>query len=144
MKSELANDIIPYSLSVDAACSGNPGIMEYQGVKTYNQEVLFRKGPYPNCTNNIGEFLALVHAISLLKREGLHDVPIYSDSVTAIAWVKKKKANTKLPLSQANIEVVELITRAEKWLRENVYTNPIIKWNTAKWGEIPADFGRKK
>ncbi|MEG1910102.1 MAG: ribonuclease H, partial [Bacteroidales bacterium] len=70
--------------------------------------------------------------------------PIYSDSVTAIAWVKKKKANTKLPLSQANIEVVELITRAEKWLRENVYTNPIIKWNTAKWGEIPADFGRKK
>lgn len=137
------NEIIPYSLSVDAACSGNPGIMEYQGVKTYNKELVFRMGPYPDCTNNIGEFLALVHAISLLKKEGLGTIPIYSDSVTAMAWVRKKKANTKLIPSAENAHVLKMLERAEKWLRDNTYQNPILKWDTKKWGEIPADFGRK-
>jgi hypothetical protein len=37
----------------------------------------------------------------------------------------------------------EMIERAEKWLKENRYSNKIVKWETELWGEVPADFGRK-
>ncbi len=130
------------SISVDAACSGNPGAMEYQGVYTATKERLFHVGPFPEGTVNIGEFLAIVHGLGYLKQRGL-TIPIYSDSVTAIKWVKNKKANTKLAPNAINDELFNLIQRAERWLLVNEYTNPIIKWNTAAWGEIYADFGRK-
>jgi len=57
------------SISVDAACSGNPGIMEYQGVYTKTGERIFYSGPYAESTNNIGEFLALVHVLAMLKKQ---------------------------------------------------------------------------
>jgi ribonuclease HI len=130
------------SISVDAACSGNPGKMEYQGVYTKTKEKIFLQGPFENATNNIGEFLALVHALALLKQKN-SDLPIYSDSLTAIGWVKKKKTKTLLEKSDNNKIVFELIERAEKWLANNTYTTQILKWETEAWGEIPADFGRK-
>ena len=130
------------SLAVDAACSGNPGPMEYRGVHTATGKELFLKGPYPKGTNNIGEFLALVHGLAFLKQQNI-DIPIYSDSVNAMLWVKNKKCKTKLEPCEANKPIFELIERAEKWLNENVYKNKILKWETDRWGEIPADFGRK-
>ena len=135
--------IIKPSISVDAACSGNPGDMEYRGVDNQNGAELFKRGPYPDGTNNIGEFLAIVHALSILKKNGHDTLPIYSDSETAMTWVRKKKANTKLELTSRNHELFELIKRAESWLIKNTYKNPILKWETTKWGENPADFGRK-
>lgn len=37
-----------------------------------------------------------------------------------------------------------MIERAERWLQTNSYSEmPLRKWETAQWGEIPADFGRK-
>lgn len=131
------------SLAVDAACSGNPGILEYRGVLTNSKKQVFIQGPFKNGTNNIGEFLALVHGIALLKSKNLHNYPIYSDSKIAIKWVKRKKCNTKVVFNQTNKPLLELIERAEKWLQNNTYTNPILKWETKAWGEIPADFGRK-
>lgn len=131
------------SWCVDAACSGNPGDMEYRGVDTTTGEVLFHKGPFPDGTNNIGEFLALVHALALLKKNNQPELPIYTDSQTAMAWVRNKKAKTTLEPTRRNAPLFELIERAEKWLRENSFSNPVYKWNTEKWGEIPADFGRK-
>lgn len=130
------------SISVDAACSGNPGKMEYQGVYTKTKEKIFLQGPFENATNNIGEFLALVHGLALLKQKN-SDLPIYSDSLTAIGWVKKKKTKTLLEKNENNKNVFELIERAEKWLANNTYTTQILKWETEAWGEIPADFGRK-
>lgn len=130
------------SLSVDAACSGNPGLMEYRGVYTKTGEEVFRQGPFKHGTNNIGEFLALVHGIALLKQKSLQ-IPLYTDSKTAIAWLKKKKAKTNLEQSDENAILFELIERAEKWLAKNEYSTEVIKWNTEVWGEIPADFGRK-
>lgn len=130
------------SISVDAACSGNPGVMEYQGVDTSTKKKLFHSGPYPEGTVNIGEFLAIVHGLGYLKKRGL-SIPIYSDSMTAIKWVKDKRANTKLERNEINRELFHLIDRAEYWLKTNNYTNPILKWKTAEWGEIYADFGRK-
>jgi len=130
------------SIAVDAACSGNPGKMEYRGVITANKQELFRIGPFPLGTNNIGEFLALVHGIALLKKQG-SNIPIYSDSVNALSWVKKKEARTKLPRSEKTEQLFQLVDRAVDWLKNNTYSNPLLKWETDRWGEIPADFGRK-
>lgn len=134
--------IIYPSICVDAACSGNPGDLEYRGVDAKSGRELFKMGVFKEGTNNIGEFLAIVHGLALLKKNN-SNIPIYSDSQTAIAWVTNKKAKTKLELSAANKLLFELIERAEKWLENNHYTNKIIKWETKEWGEIPADFGRK-
>ena len=134
---------IENSLTVDAACSGNPGKMEYRGVTNYNKKEVFRKGPYEGGTNNIGEFLALVHGIALLKKKGLHKMPIYSDSKIAMSWLKKKQCRTNIAFDASNKDLLDMIRRAEKWLQENSYRNPILKWETKAWGEIPADFGRK-
>lgn len=135
------SEYIADSISVDAACSGNPGPMEYKGVSTKTGKVLFSFGPITG-TNNIGEFLAIVHGLGYLKQRK-SNIPIYSDSETAIKWVKMKKANTSLPLTVETKKTWELIRRAEKWLAENRYNNQILKWNTELWGEIKADFGRK-
>ncbi|MFP4469329.1 MAG: viroplasmin family protein [Bacteroidales bacterium] len=130
------------SLSVDAACSGNPGVMEYQCVNTKTGQRIFHGGPYPDATNNVGEFLAIVHCLALLKQKG-KTIPVYTDSKTAMSWVKNKHAKTKLEPTPRNQKVFELIARAEKWLKTNTWDIPILKWDTENWGEIPADFGRK-
>ena len=130
------------SICVDAACSGNPGDMEYRGVETATGKEIFHLGPLKKGTNNIGEFLAIVHGLALMKQKNC-DIPIYSDSRNAIGWIKKKKCKTLLEPVKENKIIFELIERAEKWLAENEYPNRIIKWETNKWGEIPADFGRK-
>ena len=138
----LPPEVILDSLCVDAACSGNPGTMEYRGVFTRTGQEVFRQGPFEEGTNNVGEFLALVHGLALLKQQH-KNIPIYSDSRNAILWVKTKKCKTKLEKTPKNTTIFDLITRAEKWLHENTYTTPILKWETQDWGEIPADFGRK-
>ncbi|MBX2816316.1 MAG: ribonuclease H family protein [Saprospiraceae bacterium] len=136
-------DIMWNSIAVDAACSGNPGLMEYRGVDTKTGTELFRQGPFKQGTNNIGEFLALVHGLALLQKEEKYHLPIYTDSRIALGWVKRKKANTKLKKTNQNAILFDLILRAEKWLADHTFDNPIIKWETKSWGEIPADFGRK-
>lgn len=140
-KKALPSCIISESLAVDAACSGNPGPMEYRGVYLRTNEEIFHFGPVQG-TNNIGEFLAIVHGLALLKQKNL-SMPIYSDSKTAISWVKNKKCKTQLTREAQTEELFLLIERAEKWLKKNTYSTRIIKWETQDWGEIPADFGRK-
>lgn len=130
------------SIAVDAACSGNPGQMEYRGVYIKTGKEIFHFGPVLG-TNNIGEFLAIVHGLALLKQKGLHTMPVYSDSRTAQSWVRNKKCKTKLERNEQTEELYKLIERAESWLNSNTYANTIIKWPTEEWGEIPADFGRK-
>ena len=134
---------IEEALAVDAACSGNPGPMEYRGVYVKTGKQIFHQGVFQDATNNIGEFLAIVHALSLLHKKN-SEMPIYSDSQVAINWVKQKKCKTTIKPTERNKKVFELIRRAEKWLEEHTYKNPILKWDTKHWGEIPADFGRKK
>lgn len=129
------------ALAVDAACSGNPGPMEYRGVYLRTGQEVFRYGPVHG-TNNIGEFLAIVHGLALLKQKG-SAMTIYSDSCNAMLWVKNKKCKTKLERTAKTEQLFQLIERAELWLKENTYNIPLLKWETEKWGEIPADFGRK-
>ena len=136
-------EIYPGSIAVDGASSGNPGRMEYRGVDIFSGAELFHQGPYEDATNNIGEFLAIVHAIAWLNNQGKTTTAVYSDSRNAIKWVRDKKCNTKLMPTSRNGKVFEIIARAERWLQTHDYQNFVIKWQTDKWGEIPADFGRK-
>ena len=128
--------------AVDAGCSGNPGPMEYQAVELQTGAQVFHYGPVHG-TNNIGEFLAIVHALALMEQRGIHDKVVYSDSYNAILWVKKKQCKTKLVRNEQTESLFKMIARAENWLRTHTISTPVIKWETAKWGEIPADFGRK-
>lgn len=133
--------ILP-ALAVDAACSGNPGLMEFRGVIADTGTEVFHRGPFQKGTNNIGEFLAIVLGLAYLKTNNLPWV-LYSDSRTAIAWVNKGHANTKMEWTMDNQELFLMVRKAEQWLHDNTYTTPIYKWETEQWGEIPADFGRK-
>ena len=134
--------IIGKSISVDAACSGNPGKMEYQGVTTVGKRQIFHRA-FPLGTNNIGEFLALVHALAFLQKQEQPDLPIYTDSKIAMGWIRKGKCKTTLKRNAKTEELFETIEKAEAWLKANTITNPVYKWKTEVWGEIPADFGRK-
>lgn len=128
--------------AVDAACSGNPGPMEYQGIDLETGWKVFHFGPVHG-TNNIGEFLAIVHALAEMERRGITDKVIYSDSRNAMIWVEKKQCKTTLKLTPETQQLHDIIRRAERWLRTHEIKTPILKWQTDRWGEIPADFGRK-
>ena len=133
--------ILP-ALAVDAACSGNPGVMEFRGVIADTGTEVFHRGPFVEGTNNIGEFLALVLGLAYIKKYNLNWV-IYTDSVTALAWVRQKRCKTKIEWSAKNQDLFFMVRKAEMWLHDNTWTTPIYKWDTKAWGEIPADFGRK-
>ncbi len=136
-------DIINNSWCVDAACSGNPGIMEYRAVDLMTDTEIFKRGPYKSGTNNIGEFLAIVHAAALLNKLEDESKVIYTDSRTALSWVRKAHVNTKLKRTKQNDRLFSIVERAIRYLKANPIKNPLLKWETAEWGEIPADFGRK-
>ena len=128
--------------AVDASCPGNPGPMEYQCVDLATGARIFHFGPIRG-TNNIGEFLAIVHALALMEKQGIKGKTIYSDSNTAMCWVKKKLCKTKLERTPETENLFRIIERAEFWLRTHIVDTPILKWDTPRWGEVPADFGRK-
>ena len=131
------------SICVDAACSGSPGKLEYRGVITETSEQIFRAGPYEHGTNNVGEFLAIVHALTWQFKHNSH-TPIYSDSENAISWVMNGICKTNLKHTPKNALLFALIRSAENWLAENeLPEDKILKWDTRAWGEIPADFNRK-
>lgn len=138
----LPMEVTTNAWAVDAACSGNPGPMEYQGIDLQTGAQVFHFGPVHG-TNNIGEFLAIVHALALMEKQGIKDKIIYSDSYNAILWVHKKQCKTKLEQSPKTEALYQIIRRAEQWLRTHAVTVPIMQWETRKWGDIPADFGRK-
>ena len=141
VKPGVADPPVLDALAVDAACSGNPGVMEYQGVYIGTGTRVFSYKADLG-TNNIGEFLAIVHGLSYMKKHRLNQI-IYSDSATAMSWVRQRVCKSKLPCNTRTEPLWDYVHRAEQWLRSNDYTTEIRKWDTDRWGEIPADFGRK-
>lgn len=129
--------------AVDGACAKNPGPMEYRCVRVADGAEIFHLGPLPDGTNNVGEYLALVHALALLDRNGDHSTPVYSDSRTALSWLRNRGHKSKLSHTSANARIFDLLRRADAWIQSHPILNPVIKWDTDNWGEIPADFGRK-
>lgn len=132
------------AIAVDGACSGNPGPVEYRGVRVGTGEELFRVGPLNGGTNNIGEYLALVHALALLDRQGDRTTPVYADSRTSLAWLRRHGHASTLKRTPFNSEIFNLLERADRWVQSHLnIPNKVLKWDTERWGEIPADFGRK-
>ena len=138
---QLSTPILP-ALAVDAACSGNPGVIEFRGVIADTGTEVFHRGPFNGGTNNIGEFLAIVLGLAYLKQNNL-PWALYTDSRTALAWIKKGHADTKMEWNAQNQDLFFMLRKAEMWLHDNTWTTPVYKWDTKAWGEIPADFGRK-
>lgn len=136
-------EIILDAIAVDGACAKNPGPMEYQGVHVRSRRQLFHLGPLPDGTNNVAEYLALVHALAALHQAGDTTTPVYSDSRTARAWVKNRGHKSSLAPTSRNAKIFELLARADQWLQSHPLHNPVLRWDTDTWGEIPADFGRK-
>lgn len=136
-------EIVPNAIAVDAACSRNPGPVEYRGVDIATGRELFHIGPLEGGSNNMGEFLALVHALAMLTNAGRGDITIYSDSRTAMSWVRNRKVKTSVAPTAGNQKIRDMVARAERWIQTHNPTNRVLKWDTEKWGEIPADFGRK-
>lgn len=130
------------SISVDVGTHGNPGIMEYRLVWSDTGEEIYHSKEYPVGTNNLGEFLAIVHAIGYVRKENL-DIDIYSDSQTALTWVKKKQYKTSLERNKDTELLFKHLDRAISYLRNNEPYAKLHKWNTVLHGEIKADFGRK-
>ncbi len=138
----LPPEVTANAIAVDAACSGNPGPMEYRGVDLATGATIFHFGPVHG-TNNIGEFLAIVHALALLKQQGISKT-VYSDSRNALLWVRARKCKTTLQRNARTERLFQLIERAENWLATHSWSDiPLLKWQTSRWGEVPADFGRK-
>ena len=131
------------SMCVDAACDTTTKIMEYRGVWYHDKSIAFQQGPFQKATNNIGEFLAIVHALALMAKQ-LIDWPVYSDSQTAISWVRNKSVrSTSIQLGKTSEDINNLVARSLRWLNDNEYNNAVLKWKTEAWGEVPADYGRK-
>lgn len=135
------NEIKTNYIAVDGSCLDNINgkDIEYRGVLVNTGEELFRF-KHPVGTNNIAEFIAIVHAMGYIYKNNIKDSGVYSDSNTAIAWVKKKECNTTFECDE---DLKKLICRAENFLKKENPKINIEKWNTREWGEIPADFGRK-
>lgn len=136
------DDVNWNSISVDVGSRGNPGIVEYKGVDTKTGEILFAHPEIAKGTNNLGEFLAIVHGLQHIATYQSHEM-VYSDSQTALLWVKNRAVNTNLARDNSTLEIWTLVDRALEWLRAHPNHAPMRKWNTAQWGEIKADYGRK-
>ncbi len=112
--------IAPDAIAVDAACSGNPGKLEYRGVEIASGNELFHMGPFPVGTNNIGEYLALVHALALCAQRGETRRTIYSDSRTALAWLSRHGSNTRLTPCADTAYLRQLLARADAWVQSGI------------------------
>lgn len=140
---EAIPDIVKDSIAVDGACSGNPGPMEYRGVDVMTGAEIFHVGPLADGTNNVAEYLALIHVLAFLKKTNNTETVVYSDSRTALSWLRNRGHKSKLARTKNNDKIFDMLARADKWIQSNVSYNRVIKWDTEKWGEIPADFDRK-
>jgi ribonuclease HI len=125
--------------------------LEYRGVDLQSGEEIFHQ-QFEIWTNNIGEFLAIVHGLAYCRDASLtrpngkavhRPNTIYSDSKTAISRTKQGKCKSKFRTLQPERTVRNAVERAEKRLKKNWIPSTLLKRNTDERGEIPADFGRK-
>lgn len=129
-------EIDPYAWCVDASCMGNPGVMEYRGVELATGREIFRVG-FPKGTNNIGEYLAIVHALALMEKTGKwHN--IYTDSKNALLWLRTRNPKTKLAVEPATARLHAVLSRATAWLKAHPGVPRLLFKSPATRPEQPA------
>lgn len=126
----------PYLCS-DGFCLGNPGpggarVLAVDGPGCKPR--LIMQVQFFEATNNLMEFVGAA-AMSAIPGYSAY----YTDSTTAIAWVRNKQVNTTFNI-QSDIKLMTLINNL---LRSLPAISVLEKWDTKNWGEIPADFGNK-
>lgn len=136
-------EVVRDSIAVDGACSRNPGPIEYRGVDVVTGAEIFHAGPFQGGTNNIAEYLGLIHALAFLHNTGNTHTVVYSDSRTAQSWVRRRGHASKITPTPGNAKILQLLARADAWIQSHPSHATILKWDTDHWGEIPADFNRK-
>jgi ribonuclease HI len=133
------------SLAVDAACSGNPGDMEYRGVHI------------PNRTGNISEWARCPTAPTTWansspwytpwpgsNRQNSPNTPdLFRLPQRPALGQSRPSAAPNWPVPAATTKFLSSSTAPKNGSLLNRVTNPVLKWNTEEWGEIPADYGRK-
>lgn len=124
-------------IATDAAHSMKNGKTEYQGIDLATREQLFYCD-LGNQTTNIGEFLAVVEAVKYIIENDFQPRVIFTDSTTAIAWFNAKKTSSTKPCKE--LQKAEMFLRA---LSADVDEIKVYHWDNKRWGETPADFGRK-
>jgi ribonuclease HI len=129
------------SFSADGSCCPCPGKMEYRFVDNQTKEIIVSES-FPFGTNNVAEFLGLVAAIRHVQENQLNKI-VYSDSITALGWVLGKRCGTTMKECEETIPVRTKIDEALAWLNSNEIVVDVRKWDTARWGEVPADYDRK-
>lgn len=127
-------------LCVDVGTKGNPGVCEYRGIDIETRKVVFHVHIPGISTNNIGELLAVVEGYKYAADKG-KDYFVYSDSQVAISWARQKKCKTNFHVS--DIQQIKMINEAEGYLR-GYKGNSVQLWSTKLFGQIYADFNRKK
>lgn len=124
-------------IATDAAHSMKNGKTEYQGIDLATRQQIFYRD-LGNQTTNIGEFLAVIEAVKYIIENDFQPRVIFTDSTTAIAWFKTKKTSSTKPCK--DLQKAEMFLRA---MAADVDTIEIYHWDNKRWGETPADFGRK-
>lgn len=120
------------------------GAVEWQVFDVATGRRIFASKVYHHGNINQGEFNAIVDAVYLLQAIGERTVPVYSDSMTAIAWFNNRKVSSKHPHNELTEEISSATKRSLAWIKENHQRlNPVLFWNNRVWGENPADYGRK-
>ena len=138
-------------ISVDGSAKGNPGFAKYRGVDIATNKVLFLV-ELGVSTNNIAEYIAICHAVLLAIKET--PTTIYTDSQTALSWLRSGYPNTTLADCDRTHKSLDLLKRANNKMREltvkkdgiDILFNETVrvsKWYTSEYGESPADFGEK-
>lgn len=128
-------EVIKRSFITDVQCDAE-GTMTYSILDNETLTYIYQSPKYLDANNNVGQFIAIVHALAHLARTS-DTRPIYTTSDTAIAWTKKRECNTRLCRTLNNTNLFDLLIRANSWIANNSFANQILKWNTASWGNPP-------
>lgn len=119
------------------------GALEWQILALPNLTPIHASPVYPHANINLGEFVAIVDAMRILKARGDKTTTVYSDSLTAIAWYKNKRVKSRHPRNEKTAHILDTVARALQWVKEVNPPNPVVFWDKVIWDENPADFGRK-
>lgn len=140
-------------IACDASCVGFNGTIkndgyfhgrvEWQCIDLATKEKVFASDVQPQSTINVGEFMAIVTSLKILHQRGDSTSPVWSDSKLCIQWVRGRYTSSKLPMNEFTWEALDGMAEFLAWLKETNPVNPILWWNKHKFGDHPADYGRK-
>lgn len=128
-------EVIRHSFATDAVHNAD-GTFSYFITDIEQSRTIYRSPSFHDSNLNVCRFLAIVHALAILTKTS-DTRPVYSPSATAISWVSRRECRTSLCRTLGNTVTFDLIIRAGRFLADNLMSNPILRWESESWGEVP-------